>query len=74
MNPTKSSILKKYMAAGDWRSALKLAAKFPRLGSHKVSITRANEAMNNPAMYVQMGYDTRQLYRAGIAALKTRYL
>lgn len=61
------------MAAGDWTDALRIAARFPRLGEHKEVITRAWAALTNRAVYEQMGHDVDSLVSAGVAALKTRY-
>jgi len=48
MTERKTDILKQIMAAGDWPGALSLASKFPRLGEHKVAITRDHGAITNP--------------------------
>lgn len=71
---TKHADLLEMMERGDWRAALKLAASFPVLGEHKVAIERGWEAMVRPELYRQMGKDPDELVRAGIAALKARYL
>jgi hypothetical protein len=61
------------MAAGEWRRALSLAAKFPRLGTHKNAIVDAHEAYTHPDFYRQLGKDVDAVIQAGIAALKDRY-
>ena len=73
MPPTKLSILQAHMAAGEWRQALALAAKFHDLGDHKKQITRAHDALQNPELYKQMGKNPMALMQEGIAALKERY-
>jgi len=61
------------MLADDWDSALKLAARFPRLGPQESDIRKAANAINNPTFYRQIGQDVELLKLAGIAALKTRF-
>ena len=67
---TKLSILQGHMRAGEWKKAIALAAKFPRLGIHRAAILDAHTAIINPSF-------TRQLRRdciaAGIAALRLAY-
>ena len=55
MRETKIDALRKAAAAGDWRTALRIAARFPRLGAHKAAITRAWTAYQYPAFYRQLG-------------------
>ena len=71
--PRKSDRLRAHMAAGDWRAAVSLAAKFPRLGDHKTRILRAQEAYTRPGFQRQIGRDPAALILDGIAALKERY-
>lgn len=71
--PKKIDVLRAFMAAGDWRSALGLAAKFPRLGEHKTVITRAWEAVQRPEFYRAIGKDPEALIGEGVAALRERY-
>lgn len=70
---TKLNQLREYMAAGDWRAALKMAASFPRLGNHKEPIERAWAAFLNPGFYESIGRRPDILINAGIDALKARY-
>lgn len=70
---TKLSVLRAYMAAGEWSNALRLAARFPRLGAERVAITRAWEALQRPAFYAAIGKDPAALVAAGRAALERRY-
>jgi hypothetical protein len=60
-------------AAGDWAGALRIAARFPRLGEHATAITRAHQAMWNPAWSRQLGRDPAADVEAGIEALRERY-
>lgn len=62
------------LAAGNGCEALRLAAKFPHLGEHKVAITRGWQACSRPDFYRQLGYDPEALIAAGVAAVKERYL
>ena len=62
------------MAAGQERDALRLAASFPRLGEEKLVITRAWAATTNSGFYQQMGKNPEDLYRAGIDAIRTKYI
>jgi hypothetical protein len=61
------------MAADDWDTALRLAARFQRLGDHKVAIKRAADAVLRPDFYRQLGYDIGAVHSEGIAALKDRF-
>lgn len=71
--PKKIETLRAFMAAGDWRSALRLAASFARLGDEKLAITRAWEASQRPQFYRAIGRDPQALIDAGVAALRRRY-
>lgn len=70
---TKLAKLKKLWASGDYRAALKLAASWPRLGSHKKRITQAWAATSNPDFYRQMGKDPDELCADGLCAVAERY-
>ena len=65
--------LRAMMEAGDWRGALHMAAKFPRLGAHRDAIQRGWEALARPAFYRELGKDPDALVLAGIDALRERY-
>jgi len=73
MRETKIDALRKAAAAGDWRTALRIAARFPRLGEHKAAITRAWTAYQYPTFYRQLGQCADTHIAAGIAALRARY-
>lgn len=70
----KIDTLRAMMKANDWESAIKFAAKFPRLGESKTAITRAKDCLNNPKFYIQMGFDVNQAIKAGKSALISRYI
>lgn len=70
---TKLAKLKAAASDGDWRSALRIASKFPNLGHHKAAIKRGHEAFSNARFYEQIGQNPTDLIAHGIAALKDRY-
>ena len=69
----KIDILINLITSNEWRKALSLASKFPRLGKHKAEITRAHNAINNPSFYRQINIDPDTTINKGIEALKDRY-
>lgn len=69
----KIDILRAHMAAQDWKKAVALAARFPRLGDEKEAITRAQTAFVNPGFLRQVGRDPAGCIEAGKAALIRRY-
>lgn len=70
---SKLARIRHAMAAADWQRAIRLAARFPVLGEHGVDIRRANDAINNPRIYRQLGHDLQEIQQRGIAALKARF-
>lgn len=70
---TKLRQLQEFMLADDWEGAMRLAAKFPRLGDEAAPITRAHQARLRPEFYRQLGQDPAALWAEGVAALKRRY-
>lgn len=73
MPPRKLDFVQAAMRAGDWPEAIRLAAKFPRLGTEKSAIMRAHEAIARPAFQRQLGRCPENLIADGIAALRRRY-
>ena len=69
----KIDVLRAHMAAQEWRKAVSLAAKFPRLGDEKEVITRAQTAFVNPGFLRQIGKDPESCIEAGKVALIRRY-
>ena len=69
----KIDLLKAAMEAEDWKKALSIASKFPRLGEYKSVIVRAHEAFTNARFYSQLGFDPNSLIQEGIQALQIRY-
>lgn len=70
---TKTSIIEGHMAAGDWRNAIRVAARLPRLDKHRCAILDAQGAYENPGFYAQIGKDAATLIDAGAAALRERF-
>ena len=69
----KIDLLKKEMQAENWRKALSIAAKFPRLGIERDAIIKGHEAFEHPEFYKQLKKDPEEMIAEGIAALKRRY-
>jgi len=69
----KIAAVRTAMARADWPDAIRLAAKFPRLGEQAGAIRAANEAVQRPAFQRQIGRDPAVLIEAGKAALIERY-
>lgn len=70
---TKLSLLLAAMDSDDWRGAVSIAAKFPRLGAHRAAVLAAREAFERPDFQRQLGRDPVSLIEAGKAALRERY-
>jgi hypothetical protein len=70
---SKTSIIGGHMAAGDWRNAIRVAARLPRLDKHRCAILDAQGAYENPRFYAQIGKDAETLIKAGAAALRERF-
>ena len=65
--------LRRHMRAGDYRSALALAATFQDLGEYDVAIRRAHEAWWHPLFFTQLGLDPEGLITDGIRVLHRRF-
>jgi len=70
---TKVSVLRDMMRREDWHGALRLAAKFPRLGREKAAIMKAWESIARPEFQRSIGRDPALQIADGIAALNRRY-
>lgn len=70
---SKLQTLKDKWAAGDFRGALYVAAKFPSLGKQKKPITRAWTVWTNPAIYREMGLDPAAIVLEGLRAMAEKY-
>ena len=69
----KIDIVKMHAANGNWHEAIKVAAKFPRLGDEKKAITRAKDCIVNPRFYESMGFDVKAEIQLGIIAIRKKY-
>lgn len=70
---TKLSIVKRHMRAGEWQEAIRIAARFSRLGEHRNAILDAHGAYTNPRFFVQIGKDIEALKASGQRALLDRF-
>ena len=70
---TKTAIIRRHMADGDWRKAIAQAAKLPRMGKHRNAILDAHGAFVRPKWVKQIGKDVPTLIAAGIAALTEKF-
>src|SRR5262245_22922149 len=70
---TKLARIREAMRAGNWDEAVTIASRFQRLGEEAEVISRAANAIKNPDIYKELGYDPAELKEQGIAALKRRY-
>ena len=70
---TKLSKLIELLLSGDEAGAMRIAARFPDLGSDKVAIRAAWDSRQNPSLYQQLGKDPARLWSEGLAALRKRY-
>jgi hypothetical protein len=65
--------LRAAMDSEDWHEALRIAAKFPILGTQKEAIQRAWQAVQRPDFYRAIGKDPAELITDGVRALQERY-
>lgn len=70
---TKLSAVRAAMDAGDWTTAIRLAARFPRLGAHREAILDAHTAITNPRWTLGLRRDPAADIEAGRLALMDRY-
>lgn len=70
---TKLSKLKAAWDAGDKIEALRIAAKFPQLGTHKQAISTGWAAHQSPEFYREIGRDPAALIQAAFDAIADRY-
>lgn len=70
---TKLQTLKNAAAAGDWKKALSIAAKFHDLGKERNVILDAHTAYTNPRWVVGIGKSVDACIAAGVDALRIRY-
>lgn len=70
---TKLKTLKDLWNGGDALGALRIAAKFPRLGAERDAITKAWAAIQNPGFYRQIGKDPDELIQQGFCAMRSKW-
>ena len=70
---TKLQTLKNAAASGDWRQAVAIAARFPRLGAHRAAVLDAHGAYTNPRFMAQIGRDVDACIEDGKLALIAAY-
>ena len=70
---TKLSKVRALLAAGDETGALRIVARFPRLGAEKAVITRGWDAHQNPDFYRALGSDPNELVRDAMIAIRRKY-
>jgi hypothetical protein len=73
MKDKKIDLLHAAMTAKDWKKAIGIASRFPRLGNAKEAIERAQMAYTNPRFLVQLKRDVDTCINEGINALLTFY-
>ena len=71
---TKISLLRAAATAGDWQAAIRIAARFPRLGAIRGEVLDAHLAFTNPRFAQQIGKDPAALIEAGKQAVTRTYL
>lgn len=70
---TKMSLLRELALQNDWESAIKLVAKFPRLGKERDDILSADMALKHPSFCIAIKKDPEQLIKLGVQAIKSKY-
>lgn len=72
---TKLSVLTAAWARGDYRAVLRIAVKFPRLGSpaDKAAVERAWQALQRPGFVREVARDPDADLAAGLDAIRARY-
>jgi len=71
---TKLETLKEAARSEDWKTAISIAAKFPRLGPIRNAVLDAHMAYTNPRFLAQIGKSVEECINAGKLALIKRYL
>jgi hypothetical protein len=70
---TRLSTVKNHMRAGRWQEAIRIAARFSRLGGQRDAILSAHMAYTNPRFTAQLKRDAQALKTAGQKALLDRF-
>lgn len=74
MDTSKPQQILDALAAGDDRTALRVASSFQHLGKHKAAITRGWAALQRPDFYRELGQNPDALVAEGLAAVRERYI
>jgi hypothetical protein len=69
----KIDVLRAHMQRGEWKEAIRIAARFPRLGDARNVILDAHMAYTSPGFLAQVGRDPDAAKEAGRTALLTAY-
>ena len=70
---TKLQTLKDAAAINDWKKAVAIAARFPRLGTIRSAVLDAHMAYTNPRFLVQVGKDVDVCKKSGRDAIIAAY-
>jgi len=70
---TKLQTLKDAAAANDWKKAVAIAARFPRLDGIRAAVLDAHMAYTNPRFLVQIGKDVDVCKKLGRDAIIAAY-
>jgi hypothetical protein len=70
---TKLQTLKNAACSGNWKKAIAIAARFPRLGDIRNAVLDAHMAYTNPRFLSQVGKDVDACIEAGKSALINAY-
>lgn len=70
---TKLSQIRDALARGDEIAAVRIAARFPRLGDEKDVIERGWQAHTRPDFVREIGRDPAADFTAAVAAIKSKY-
>lgn len=70
---TKIDQIREAAARDDWRAAVAIAARFPRLGAIRGAVLDAHTAYTNPRFLAQIGRSPEACIEAGRSALIAAY-
>ena len=70
---TKLDKLKEAFKNKDFKKAISIASKFPRLGKEKDAVKLAQDCIINPSFYRQIGYNIEDKIQEGINAIAKKY-
>jgi hypothetical protein len=70
---TKLSLLRDAAAAGNWNEAIRIAARFPRLGDARNAVLDGQLAITRPDWCRQLRKDPEAMIAAAKAALVAQY-